>query len=171
MHQSLNESDQFFRLGPKALIAAVCRCLAVLAMFCLSGMCFHFGLPQVGISLDLDKVLVVLTVLVTFVWFLVLTVVGHFFRSYKLDENCLHSREGVIWYRHTAVPLSRVQHAEVVRGPIERIVRLATLTVHTAGPTFYAVSVKYLDLDLANQMLKKIVPQGLDQGKNVSETE
>lgn len=171
MHKSQDDSDQFFRLGPKALIAAVSRCCWLFALVCVFGMFFKFFLGLLGISLELERVPLVALVLVTLAWFLVLTVIGHFFRSYKLDEQCLHSREGVIWHRHTAVPLNRVQHAEVARGPFERIVNLATLTVHTAGLTTYAVAVKYLDLDLANEMLGKIVPHEFERSEDVSETE
>lgn len=170
MNQSLDDSDQFFRLGPKALIAAVCGCCGIFVVLCIASFWIRFSLGLLGVSWDLDSFPLIPVLLLAFVWSLVLTVVGHFFRSYKLDEQCLHSREGVIWYRHTAVPLNRVQHAEVARGPFERIVGLATLTVHTAGPTSFAVAVKYLDLDLANEMLSKIVPHEPDQSEDVSET-
>lgn len=171
MNQTNDDSDQFFRLGPKALIAAISNCCWLFVVFCVMGLCIRFGLGLMGISLDLDSVPLIPIVLVAVVWFLTLTVVGHFFRSYKLDEQCLHSREGVIWYRHTAVPLNRVQHAEVARSLFERIVGLATLTVHTAGPTSYAVAVRYLDLDLANEMLSKIVPHEFERSEDVPETE
>ena len=171
MNQSPGDSDQFFRLGPKALIAAASKCCGIFVVLCITSLWIRFSLGLLGISWDLDSFPLIPILLVAFVWSLVLTVVGHFFRSYRLDEQCLHSREGVIWYRHTAVPLNRVQHAEVARGPFERMVRLATLTVHTAGPTSFAVAVKYLDLDLANQMLGKIVPHEFERSEDASETE
>lgn len=171
MIHSQDDSDQFFRLGPKALIAAVSKCCGVFVVLCIGSLWIRFSLGLLGVSWDLDSFPLIPTLLVFFVWSLVLTVVGHFFRSYKLDEQCLHTREGVIWHKHTAVPLNRVQHAEVARGPFERMVRLATLTVHTAGPTSYAVDVKYLDLDLANEMLSKIVPHELEQSEDDSKTE
>ncbi|MCY3885971.1 MAG: PH domain-containing protein [Gammaproteobacteria bacterium] len=156
----LGDSGQFFRLGPKALIAALAKCCWNLAVPIGLGLFIvHVLLRLLGISLNWHMVPWFTALLVVFCWFLVLTVVGHFFRSYRLEEHCLHSREGVLRYRHTVVPLNRVQHAEVVRGLSERVFNLATLIVCTAGPASYAVSVKYLELDLANRMLIEIVPK------------
>ena len=171
MKPSPENSDQFFRLGPKALIAAMCRCCGSFVLFCAVGLFLYFSLGLLGVSLDLERIPLFPILLGIFVWSLALAVVGHFFRSYKLDENCLQSREGVIWYRHIAVSLNRVQHASVVRGPVERIVGLATLTVHTAGPALYAVSVNYLDLEQANEMLRKIVPNQFEQSEDASKTD
>ncbi len=168
---SLDDSDQFFRLGPKALIAAICRCCGLFAIFIVPGLCFHFSLLLGGVSLKWELVPWLPTVLVVFGWSLGLTTIGHFFRSYRLDQNSIHSREGVIRYRHTVVPLNRIQHAEVVRDPFERMVNLATLVVHTAGPASYAVGIKYLDLNLANEMLRKIVPEEPEQANGDSERE
>lgn len=165
------DSNQFFRLGPKALIAAICSCCGLFAIFIVSGLCFHFSLLLAGVSLKWELIPWLPIVLAAFGWSLGLTVVGHFFRSYRLDENSVHSREGVVRYRHTVVPLNRIQHAEVVRGPFERMLNLATLVIHTAGPASYAVGVKYLDQNLANEMLRKIVPEEPEQDNGDSERE
>lgn len=53
--------------------------------------------------------------------------------SWALSPEGLEIQSGV-WFQHLrTVPLTRVQHTDVERGPIERRYGLATLVVHTAG--------------------------------------
>ena len=40
---------------------------------------------------------------------------------------------GWLFHVDTIVPLVRVQHIDVTRGPVEKIFGVATLVVHTAG--------------------------------------
>lgn len=54
-------------------------------------------------------------------------------------------RRGRLWFSDTRVPLSRVQHLDIKRGPLERGRDLATLVVHTAGTREHAVTVPALD--------------------------
>lgn len=53
--------------------------------------------------------------------------------SYRLDAHGVTIRRGVVWRTVTSVPTSRVQHTDVLRGPVERYFDLATLIIHTAG--------------------------------------
>jgi membrane protein YdbS with pleckstrin-like domain len=50
-----------------------------------------------------------------------------------------------MWRHETQVPISRVQHLDLKRGPLERYFKLATLVIHTAGTRHSAVSVAGLD--------------------------
>ncbi|WP_077536456.1 PH domain-containing protein [Pseudoalteromonas aliena] len=42
-------------------------------------------------------------------------------------------RKGIIWQQITILPLARVQHIEIHRGPIERKLDLASLKLYSAG--------------------------------------
>ena len=42
-------------------------------------------------------------------------------------------KKGIIWQQLTILPLSRVQHIEIHRGPIERKLGLASLKLYSAG--------------------------------------
>jgi membrane protein YdbS with pleckstrin-like domain len=64
---------------------------------------------------------------------------------WRLDAQGLGVRRDLMWQLETRVPLSRVQHLDLRRGPIERTAQLATLVVHTAGSRFSAVSLSGLD--------------------------
>ncbi len=53
--------------------------------------------------------------------------------SYAMDDFGLYINRGVFWRRKIIVPRNRVQHTDVIQGPIERRYQLAELVVHTAG--------------------------------------
>lgn len=67
-----------------------------------------------------------------------------FYRHYRylLDGEKLDVRRGVIFIRHTFVPIERVMQVEVTHGPINRIWGLADVVVTTAGGT---ADIQYLD--------------------------
>lgn len=52
---------------------------------------------------------------------------------FTIDDELLVARYGVIFHEEKAIPVSRLQHVDLTRGPIERLFGLATLVVHTAG--------------------------------------
>ncbi|HYG47328.1 MAG TPA: PH domain-containing protein [Allosphingosinicella sp.] len=53
--------------------------------------------------------------------------------GYGMDGEELRVRRGV-WTRvHTVVPLDRVQHIDVSQGPLERMLGICSLVLHTAG--------------------------------------
>ena len=59
---------------------------------------------------------------------------------YRVDERGLIIRRGIFWRSITSVPKSRIQHTDVVQGPLQRQFQLATLIVHTAGTQDASVS-------------------------------
>lgn len=64
---------------------------------------------------------------------------------WRLDATAFAVRRGNWWQSETHVPISRVQHLDVKRGPLERSLGLCTLIVHTAGTRAATVSVAGLD--------------------------
>lgn len=52
---------------------------------------------------------------------------------FSVDDELLLARYGIIWIEEKSIPISRLQHVDVLRGPIERLFGLATLVVFTAG--------------------------------------
>jgi hypothetical protein len=64
--------------------------------------------------------------------------------GWALDERGLTVRGGVVWRQVTLVPRNRVQHLDVVEGPLARAFGLATLVIHTAGTQHAIVPVRGL---------------------------
>ncbi|MHC4854092.1 MAG: PH domain-containing protein, partial [Planctomycetota bacterium] len=52
---------------------------------------------------------------------------------FSVNDELLLVRYGIIWIEEKSIPISRLQHVDVLRGPIERLFGLATLVVFTAG--------------------------------------
>ena len=54
-------------------------------------------------------------------------------RGYHMGEDRLRVVKGVLWHSDSVVPFSRVQHLDVEQQPLERLLGLARLVLHTAG--------------------------------------
>ena len=54
--------------------------------------------------------------------------------GYQIREHDLSLRSGVIRHSVETLPFARVQHVNVTRGPVERLLGLATLDGCSAGP-------------------------------------
>ena len=52
---------------------------------------------------------------------------------YRLTDRMLQSLHGWMFHTDTIVPFVRVQHLDVVRGPLDKLFGTASLVVHTAG--------------------------------------
>ena len=81
---------------------------------------------------------------------------------WRLDAQGLGLRRDLVWQLETRVPVSRVQHLDLRRGPLERRARLATLVVHTAGTRMSAVVVSGLD-EADAERLRDTLAHQLDQ--------
>lgn len=78
---------------------------------------------------------------------------------WKLDEQGFALRRGRWWQTESRVPISRVQHLDLKRGPLERAFRLATLVIHTAGTRMAALSVSGLDSEDAERLRDRLARQ------------
>ena len=52
---------------------------------------------------------------------------------YRLTERLLQVVRGWLFHVDTVVPLVRVQHIDVTRGPLDKMFGTAALVIHTAG--------------------------------------
>jgi membrane protein YdbS with pleckstrin-like domain len=52
---------------------------------------------------------------------------------FRVDSDLLLMRYGILFHEERLVPVRRMQHVDLTRGPIERLFGLATLVVYTAG--------------------------------------
>lgn len=71
---------------------------------------------------------------------------------YGLSERVLQVARGWLFHTDTVVPLVRVQHLDVVRGPFDKLFGTASLVLHTAGTHNSTVTVPGLAPDRANAM-------------------
>lgn len=52
---------------------------------------------------------------------------------FAIDHEVLEARYGVVFREEKVIPINRLQHVDLMRGPIERLFGLSTLVVFTAG--------------------------------------
>ncbi len=82
---------------------------------------------------------------------------------YRVDTNGVEIGRGRFWQRLITVPHARVQHIDVVRGPIERRFGLATLVIYTAGHEHSEIKVEGLSHEAALALRERLVKEkGLD---------
>lgn len=76
---------------------------------------------------------------------------------WRLNPSGLEIHKGVLWRHRIVVPLSRVQHADVTQGPLQRWYDIGTLVVHTAGTSNASVELQGIDHEGAVQLRDTIV--------------
>ena len=76
--------------------------------------------------------------------------------GYAIDGRLLRTVRGWLFHADTIVPFVRVQHIDVVRGPVDKLFGTASLVVHTAGTHNSLVTVPGLSPDRAAQIREAI---------------
>lgn len=80
--------------------------------------------------------------------------------GWRIDERVLELRSGV-WFRVTRMlPLNRLQHVDLRRGPIERLFGLASLVLHTAGTHSASLTIPGLAAEEAARLRDRLVQLG-----------
>jgi uncharacterized protein len=82
--------------------------------------------------------------------------------GYRLDDRVLETRSGVWWRVVKLLPLSRLQHVDLRRGPLERAHGLASLLLHTAGSQEATLIIPGLDDAEAVRLRDRLMTAGGD---------
>ena len=76
--------------------------------------------------------------------------------GYALDGHLLRTVRGWLFHTDTIVPFVRVQHIDVMRGPLDKWFGTATLVVHTAGTHNSVVTLPGLSPERAAEIREAI---------------
>jgi hypothetical protein len=82
---------------------------------------------------------------------------SYVFWRYAIGEQLLVARFGILWRSEKSIPISRLQHVDLTRGPVERLFGLATLVVFTAGTEEATFRVPGLAVDRAQGLRDQIL--------------
>jgi uncharacterized protein len=82
--------------------------------------------------------------------------------GYRIDDKVFEARRGIFFRVIHLLPLSRLQHVDLHRGPIERAHGLASLVLYTAGTHAAALVVPGLDADEAVRLRDHLIEIGGD---------
>lgn len=83
-------------------------------------------------------------------WLLILMLVfvieikGFKIKGYALREKDISYKSGLIWFHMTSVPFNRIQHCEISQGLLDRLFRLSSVKVYTAGGSSSDLSINGL---------------------------
>ena len=149
--------DGFRTLDPvskKAMYVGNALTLAIYAVFAVVSLHFSAGtqwfLPSAVLVASLAAILALYLLLSPPVFY------RHY--RYRMDDDCIEVRSGVIIRSHVLVPVERVHQVDVRKGPILRAFGLASVTVTTAGGS---VSLQFLEEavaeDLAAHLNEKVM--------------
>lgn len=73
-------------------------------------------------------------------------------KKYILRERDIVYMTGLLWSKRITIPFSRIQHAEIKQGPIERKFKLHNLKVFTAGGSSADLSIPGLTKEKADKI-------------------
>jgi hypothetical protein len=79
--------------------------------------------------------------------------------QWRLDLTGLEIHRGVVWKHRIAVPVARLQHADISQGPLQRQYGLAKLTMYTAGTTNASIELDGLSLEMATWLRDQLIRQ------------
>lgn len=77
--------------------------------------------------------------------------------SYRVGELGLEIRRGIIRKHRIAIPLSRIQHADVSQGPLERKYEISKLIIYTAGTQHASIDLPGLQFETAQQLRAMLI--------------
>ncbi len=77
--------------------------------------------------------------------------------QYAVSPLGIEIHSGIVWRRVINVPRSRIQHTDVVQGPIARRFGVATLNVYTAGTEHNSVGLEGLAHETALEIRNYLV--------------
>ncbi|MEU8901036.1 PH domain-containing protein [Nocardia sp. NPDC048505] len=100
------------------------------------------------LSLAIALVLAALTVVVVPLW-------RYAVHRWEVTADAVYSRIGWLTQESRVAPISRVQTVDTQRGPLERMLGLATVTVTTASSAG-AVHISALDLPVAEDTVRRL---------------
>lgn len=146
-------NKEYEKLGKEALgcMYAATLIATVVVMGIVTGVCVYFGFFKYDIVLYIYIGLIVFAVLD-----LIISPSFRFHRyRYRLDEDAVEIIEGYIFVSHSIVPIERIQNIELSQGPVDRIFKVAKVTVTTGGSD---VTLRFVSMENAEkiaELLKK----------------
>ena len=152
---AFTSSDDWVRVSPK-LVTARRISLALTTLPVIAVVVALFILPGIVIAVPLA---VSVVVVIAFVWSWWL--IGRRVRSYAYSERAddLLVSSGILFRRLVIVPYGRMQLVDVKAGPIDRVLGVTSVQLHTAAATTDA-TIPGLEPDVAADLRDRLAQRG-----------
>ncbi|AGY74497.1 PH domain-containing protein [Clostridium autoethanogenum] len=80
--------------------------------------------------------------------------------KYGIFEDKIELIEGIIIRKRTIIPISRIQNLKIEQGPIERMCKIASVNIITAGGTHKIPAIAVKDAEKVANNLKNVIELG-----------
>ncbi len=77
--------------------------------------------------------------------------------KYKITDKMIEIKRGVVFKKTEYVPFVRMQHIEVFRGITDRMFKMSTIIIFTAGSSARITNIQMDEADILIEDLKKLV--------------
>jgi len=108
-----------------------------------------------------NKIIIVYSVtgllLLIFAFYLISTKKAFVRKSYSIRQNDIIFRTGLLFSRVTIIPYNRIQHVELMIGPTEKLFKLCSLKVFTAGGSQSDIILPGLNPEKANKIKSFVI--------------
>jgi uncharacterized protein len=126
--------EEFHKLDPRAVsLWRLDGLISAAILLPVAGAGGVILLARTGFPVFIILVAWALLVVLLFLEIFVLPTKRYEATSYCLNDRFFELRSGIIWKTSVMIPLSRLQHVDLLRGPLEQRFGLATLQLFTAG--------------------------------------
>ena len=131
----------------KILVIRLIIFFLVLSGLFITFLLFSQNTPPVEISIIAASAIVILISYAT-----VITILGFSKKGYLVREKDISYHKGLITYKLTSVPFNRIQHVEVNQGVLEKIFKLSSLKIYTAGGNASDLSIHGLPEEVGHNL-------------------
>ncbi|MEV4319805.1 PH domain-containing protein [Actinocrispum sp. NPDC049592] len=80
----------------------------------------------------------------------------YYVHRWETTDDAVYTLTGWISREWRIVPISRIQSIDTVQGPIEQMLKLATVKVTTAAAGRHGVTIEGLDAELAKEAVRRL---------------
>lgn len=152
--QSLEQTNLSEKYPFINLIISIC--FTGLLLLIGTGVLFQ---PFIELPQELTKVLSYILVVVLLLGSLItcLNYMSDKRKSYAIRNLDIHYSSGLFFRKTISQPITRIQHIELKRGPIDRKTELAKLQVFSAGGSMHTFEIPGLPVDIAQKLRQFII--------------
>ncbi|MEM7783951.1 MAG: PH domain-containing protein [Planctomycetota bacterium] len=165
-HNAIDVSNDFYRLDPQSIQVSIIG-LVIMAFFLtggsLIGLIAAFVYLNVGVAFFTIASVTGVFVAAVWIFAFVFPPIEFKYAKWRLDSEGFEIHRGVFWRHRVTVPLGRVQHADVVQGPFQRLFGLGTLVINTAGTQNASITVEGLSHQTAIELRDLIIRQRVNE--------
>lgn len=138
------------RISPKSVLLLRARYTAIaVVVFFLEGALYAF-VPNIA------RLLVIVSAILYVIVFTAYAALQYKNYSYYINNGDIQINKGVIFRLESNLSTKKIQYVEILATPFQRIMKLCTVILHTAG---YKVTIQQVDLEIGEK-IKSYVNKG-----------